>query len=160
MKFLPPLLVSLFVFTLGSAAGTPAPNIVFIISDDHAWTDYGFMGHPKVETPNVDRLAARSALFPRGYVPTALCRPALATFASGLYAHQHKISGNDPAMLPDMAAKGGKKRDEPPEYIRLREKGVIGSEVRSAAVTWHGRPAIPFYTSRRGCIETRVARSD
>ncbi|MGH7957876.1 MAG: Gfo/Idh/MocA family protein, partial [Opitutaceae bacterium] len=38
-------------------------------------------------------------------------------------------------------------------------RGVIGREVRSAAVTWHGRPAIPFYTSRRGCIETRVARS-
>jgi arylsulfatase A-like enzyme len=103
------------------AAETPPPNIVFIISDDHAWTDYGFMGHPKVETPNLDRLAARSAVFPRGYVPTALCRPALATFASGLYAHQHKISGNDPAFLPDMTAKGGK-RQEPPAYLKLREK--------------------------------------
>jgi uncharacterized sulfatase len=29
-----------------------------------------------------------------------LCRPALASLATGLYAHQHKISGNDPAMLP------------------------------------------------------------
>ncbi|MGH7945726.1 MAG: hypothetical protein ACREF9_12050, partial [Opitutaceae bacterium] len=37
----------------------------------------------------------------------------------------------------------------------LPARGVIGSEVRSAAVTWHGRPAIPFYTTRRGCIETR-----
>jgi uncharacterized sulfatase len=38
-----------------------------------------------------------------------------------LYAHQHKISGNDPALLPDMAGKGGK-RQEPPAYLRLREK--------------------------------------
>lgn len=79
-----------------------APNIVFIISDDHAWTDYGFMGHPQIETPHLDKLASRSALFSRGYVPTALCRPALATFASGLYAHDSKITGNDPA--PDRRA--------------------------------------------------------
>lgn len=83
----------------GTSFAAPAkqPNIVFIISDDHAWTDYGFMGHKQIETPHLDRLAAQSALFSRGYVPTALCRPALATFATGLYAHQHKISGNDPA---------------------------------------------------------------
>ena len=88
-----------------AAAQTTRPNIVFIISDDHAWTDYGFMGHKQIETPNLDRLAARSALFTRGYVPTALCRPALATFASGLYAHQHQISGNDPAFLPEIDRK-------------------------------------------------------
>ncbi|MBL9199221.1 MAG: sulfatase-like hydrolase/transferase, partial [Opitutaceae bacterium] len=82
-----------------AAAATP-PNIVFIISDDHAWTDYGHMGHKVIETPHLDKLAARSAVFERGYVPTALCRPALATFATGLYAHQHKVSGNDPAPLP------------------------------------------------------------
>jgi len=38
------------------------PNIVFLISDDHAWTDYGFMGHKQVETPNLDKLAARKAI--------------------------------------------------------------------------------------------------
>ncbi len=82
------------------AADTP-PNVVFLISDDLCWTDYGFMGHPQVETPHLDRLAARSALFfPRGYVPTALCRPALATFTNGLYAHQHGVIGNDPSAAP------------------------------------------------------------
>src|SRR5687768_4612755 len=112
----------LFAATVSRAAETSKPNIVFIISDDHAWTDYGFMGHPQVETPNLDRLAQRSALFPRGYVPTALCRPALATFATGLYAHQHKISGNDPALLPEMAGRGAKQKQEPSEYSNLREK--------------------------------------
>ena len=121
-----------------AAAQTTRPNIVFIISDDHAWTDYGFMGHKQIETPNLDRLAARSALFTRGYVPTALCRPALATFASGFYAHQHQISGNDPAFLPEMlapaagkakkAAKAGKQAGEPAPtaepaaYQQLRER--------------------------------------
>ena len=87
---------ALFTVPLRAAAATP-PNIVFIISDDHGWTDYGFMGHPQIETPHLDKLAARSAAFPRGYVPTALCRPSLATFLNGLYAHQNLITGNDPA---------------------------------------------------------------
>jgi arylsulfatase A-like enzyme len=76
------------------------PNIVYIISDDQAWTDYGFMGHPDIATPNLDRLASRSALFRRGYVPTALCRPSLATLATGLYASEHGVTGNDPAKRP------------------------------------------------------------
>ena len=114
-----------------NAAPRPAaPNIVFIISDDHAWTDYGHMGHKVIETPHLDRFAARSAVFERGYVPTALCRPALATFATGLYAHQHRVSGNDPAFLPEMLptpADGGRKAakkagGEPAAYQRLREQ--------------------------------------
>lgn len=97
------------------------PNVVFIISDDHAWTDYGFMGHALIETPHLDALAKQSAVFTRGYVPTALCRPALATLITGKYAHQHKISGNDPAILPSMLGPGGR-ATEPPEYRELRER--------------------------------------
>ncbi|MEQ9411854.1 MAG: sulfatase [Fuerstiella sp.] len=72
-----------------------------IISDDQAWTDYGFMGHPAIQTPHLDRLASRSALFRRGYVPVALCRPSLATMITGLYPHQHGITGNDPVPPND-----------------------------------------------------------
>ncbi len=97
------------------------PNIVFIVSDDHAWTDYGFMGHAQIETPHLDALAKQSAVFTRGYVPTALCRPALATLITGKYAHQHKISGNDPAILPSMAAPAARAAD-PTEYGELRER--------------------------------------
>ncbi len=74
----------------------PPPNIVLIISDDHAWTDYGFMGHEAILTPHLDRLASESMLYTRGYVPTSLCRPSLATMMTGLYPHQHGITGNDP----------------------------------------------------------------
>ena len=55
------------------------PNVVLIISDDQRWSDYGFMEHPLIETPNLDHLARQSALFRRGYVPTALCRASLMT---------------------------------------------------------------------------------
>ena len=84
--------------TLGAAKTDPRkPNVVMIISDDQGWTDYGFMGHPHIQTPSLDRLAEQSLTFRRGYVPTALCRPSLATMATGLYAHQHGTTGNDPA---------------------------------------------------------------
>jgi arylsulfatase A-like enzyme len=128
------LLLPLLAAAGAALAATP-PNVVFIISDDHAWTDYSFMGHPHIETPHLDRLAASGATFTRGYVPTALCRPALATFANGLHAHQHKITGNDPAQLTEMQggaakAKGkGKGKGgggEPEAYRELRE-GMIAN---------------------------------
>ena len=73
------------------------PNVVLILSDDQSYTDYSFMGHPAIKTPNLDKLASESTVFRRGYVPTALCRPALMTLATGLYSHQNMITGNDPA---------------------------------------------------------------
>ncbi|MFK5920821.1 MAG: sulfatase [Verrucomicrobiota bacterium] len=78
-----------------SMAAPQAPNIVFILSDDQAWTDYGFMGHADIKTPHLDQLAARSLVFERGYVSSPLCRPSLATMVTGLYPFQHGITGND-----------------------------------------------------------------
>ncbi len=82
---------------LNPASAAQPPNIVLIISDDQAWTDYGFMGHDVIETPHLDKLARESTLFRRGYVPTALCRPSLATLLNGHYASTHGVTGNDPS---------------------------------------------------------------
>ena len=90
------VLVFLLVF-LAQTRGDAKPNIVLIISDDQAWTDYGFMGHADIATPHLDRLARESVLFRRGYVPTALCRPSLMTLVTGHYAHHHGVTGNDPS---------------------------------------------------------------
>ena len=92
------------------------PNIVLILSDDQSWTDYSFMGHEHIATPHLDKLAERSAVFRRGYVPTALCRPSLMTLATGLYTHEHMITGNDPSPLLTEGKKEG------PKYNALREK--------------------------------------
>jgi arylsulfatase A-like enzyme len=77
------------------AGAADRPNIVLILSDDQAWTDYGFMGHPEIQTPNLDALAARSLVFDRGYVASPLCRPSLASIVTGLYPFQHGVTGND-----------------------------------------------------------------
>lgn len=102
------LLLSFIAASPGSqqhvAAGeNERPNIVMIISDDQTWTDYSFMGHEVIQTPALDRLAARSATFRRGYVPVALCRPSLATMITGLYPSGHRITGNDPTRTPGMS---------------------------------------------------------
>jgi len=72
------------------------PNVLLIVSDDQAWTDYGFMGHPHIQTPRLDRLAKESLVFRRGYVTSSLCCPSLASLITGKYPHQHKITSNDP----------------------------------------------------------------
>ena len=88
-----------FLVLLGVVATSTAapPNVVLIISDDQAWTDFGFMGHPVIETPHLDRLARQSMVFPHGYVPSSLCRPSLASIITGRLPRQHKITGNDPS---------------------------------------------------------------
>lgn len=94
------------------------PNIVLIISDDQAWTDYSFMQHPHIRTPNIDRLAAESLAFTRGYVPSSLCSPSLASIITGLYPHQHRITSNDPPRPPDIE---GAKFYQTPQFREGRE---------------------------------------
>ncbi|MFK7936473.1 MAG: sulfatase-like hydrolase/transferase [Saprospiraceae bacterium] len=74
------------------------PNIVFVISDDQAYGDYSFMGHKQIQTPQIDKLAKESLTFTRGYASAPLCSPSLASIITGLYAHQHGITGNDPVV--------------------------------------------------------------
>ena len=90
------ILVLLLVISGCAPEQEPPPNIVLIISDDHAWTDFGFMGHEIIQTPHIDALAEESMLYTRGYVPTSVCRPSLATMITGLFPHDHRITGNDP----------------------------------------------------------------
>jgi arylsulfatase A-like enzyme len=117
MRF--PILVSA-VCLLASQVHAAPPNVVLIISDDQAWTDYGFMHHPHIQTPHLDRLASQSLTFTRGYVPDSLCRPSLATMVTGLYPHQHGIVGNDPPPPDDLAdaPKPAQRRD--PRYLQRR----------------------------------------
>ena len=84
--------------TVSKQTVSEKPNIIFIISDDHAYSDYSFMGHEFIETPNIDKLSQESLTFTRGYVSAPLCSPSLASIITGLYAFQHGITGNDPVV--------------------------------------------------------------
>tara|TARA_R110000868_G_scaffold157300_3_gene384453 strand:+ start:3973 stop:5313 length:1341 start_codon:yes stop_codon:yes gene_type:complete len=95
------------------------PNIVFILSDDQAWTDYGFMGHDHIETPNLDKLASESRTFTHGYVPTSLCSPSLASIITGVYPRHHMVLGND-RVLP-----GDDKKGKPAWTLPWRDKNYV-----------------------------------
>jgi arylsulfatase A-like enzyme len=147
------LAVLLFcVLFLGPVAGAaePAaprpPNIVLIISDDQAWTDYSFMGHEHVRTPNLDRLAAQSLTFKRGYVPASLCCPSLASVITGLYPHQHKVTSNDPPT-----PKGTKKGD--PAYVTAFEAGRDKMNGFMEAV-----PTLPRILGERGYVSFQAGK--
>jgi uncharacterized sulfatase len=129
------LLIGLAMSSALCAADQAPPNVVLLLGDDQAWTDYGFTGHKLIQTPNLDKLAARSVWFTRGYVPTALCRPSLATLATGLYAHQHKITGNDPSHA--LAAPNSE------EYARLREQLISHID---------RQPTLPKLLAQRGYL--------
>jgi uncharacterized sulfatase len=96
IRYIDAVLLSV-VLLPGIVAAQSPPNVVLIISDDQSWTDYGFMGHEVIATPNLDRLAKQSVVFHRGYVPTSLCRPSLMTLVTGHYARFHGVTGNDPS---------------------------------------------------------------
>ncbi len=118
---------ALLIFWLAaSVAQADSPNIVLIISDDQAWTDYGFMGHEDIQTPCLDKLAAQSLTFTRGYVPTSLCRPSLTSIITGLYPAQHHISGNDPRLPAGLDRKTGRSSEE---YLELVSQ--LNSKIKS-----------------------------
>ena len=138
------LFLCLLIGIAASSAQTTPPNILLIVSDDHAWSDYGFMGHPIVRTPSLDRLAAEGMLYTRGYVPTSVCRPSLATILTGRYPHQHGITGNDPpggaTAMYDPARRAAMvdvfKRSSVLPAV-LAEKGYISFQ---SGKWWEGRP--------------------
>lgn len=104
---------------MASSAFAQKPNVVFLLSDDQSWTDYGFMDHPHIKTPNIDRLARAGTLYERGYVTAPLCRPSLASIVTGMYPHQTRIRGNDPLM-----PKGTNRKDKEfkPVSLKLRNR--------------------------------------
>lgn len=70
------------------------PNIVFILIDDLRHDTFGFMNHPFIETPNIDQLANKGAVFTHAFVTTSLCSPARASFLTGQYMHRHGVVDN------------------------------------------------------------------
>ena len=94
----------------GATLAASSPNIILIISDDHGFPDYGFMGNHVVRTPNLDRIASQSLLYTRGYV-MPVCSPSLACLLTGKLPHQHGITGNDLAKADAPPATSNKSRD-------------------------------------------------
>jgi arylsulfatase A-like enzyme len=75
------------------------PNIVLIVVDDLRWDEFGAGGHPYLQTPNVDRLAAEGALFTRAMHASPLCSPNRACILTGRYVASHCVYNNEDKSL-------------------------------------------------------------
>jgi N-sulfoglucosamine sulfohydrolase len=64
------------------------PNIVFIIADDLSWDDLGCYGHPNIQTPNIDNLAANGMRFDQAFLTASSCSPSRSSIITGKYPHQ------------------------------------------------------------------------
>lgn len=148
MKTLPFLVTALAVLLTPSLEADDArpPNVLVIVSDDHAWYDYGFMGSKDVRTPHIDRLAAESRAFPRGYVVNSLCGPSLAALLTGKHPHRNGITGNDPVLPP--AAKG-KSKYAHPSFQQGREKMTS---------LWEKNPHIPRLLEPKGYVSLQTGK--
>jgi len=79
---------------LAKLPGAKPRNILFILTDDHRFDTMSFMGHPFVQTPNLDRLARGGVHCRNAFVTTSLCSPSRASILTGLYAHRHRVVDN------------------------------------------------------------------
>jgi arylsulfatase A-like enzyme len=83
------LLLATLAFALPPAAlAADTPNVVVIIADDLGVEDVGTYGHPKVRTPNIDRLAKSGMRFDRAFLTCSSCSPSRSSIMTGRYPHQ------------------------------------------------------------------------
>jgi len=76
---------------------TQRPNILFIMSDDHAFQAISAYGHGLNKTPNIDRLAEEGAIFTRACVTNSICAPSRAVLLTGKHSF---LNGKVDNMFP------------------------------------------------------------
>lgn len=73
----------------------PKPNVLIIISDDHAYQTIGAYGSETGRTPHIDRIAQEGATFHRAFVNNSICGPSRATLLTGKYSHKNGFKDNE-----------------------------------------------------------------
>jgi arylsulfatase A-like enzyme len=70
---------------------TKGPNIVFIMSDDHAAHAISAYGSRLIKTPNINRLAKEGMKFENSFVTNSICTPSRAAILTGKYSHLNGV---------------------------------------------------------------------
>jgi arylsulfatase A-like enzyme len=78
----------------GSQAAETPPNILFVMSDDHAYQSISSYGSNRNKTPHIDRIASEGMRFDRCYVTNSLCGPSRACILTGKYSHKNGFYDN------------------------------------------------------------------
>ncbi|MGH8021580.1 MAG: sulfatase-like hydrolase/transferase [Opitutaceae bacterium] len=125
--FLPALFAAL---TTLSASATP-PNFVVIYIDDQRADALGFV-NPRVQTPNLTRLAGQGLYFPQAFTVSALCSPSRAQLLTGRYGSQNgvtELASRTSAAGQDTSVNAG----EPLVFLTLKNAGYRAGLVGK----WH-----------------------
>ena len=96
------------------SAGKKKPNLLLIMDDQHRFDWLGCAGASFVQTPNLDRLAARGTRFTNCFTNSPVCAPARVSLATGRMPHRLGPVGNN-VYLP---------RDVPTYFQHLRDEGM------------------------------------
>lgn len=80
--------------TKNTVDATRPPNIIFILADDLSWGDLGCYGQTKIETPNIDRIAAEGMLFTQAYAGNSVCAPSRSCLMEGKHPGHARVRGN------------------------------------------------------------------
>ncbi|NLR78084.1 sulfatase [Chitinophaga eiseniae] len=89
------ILLALALLLPGMAIAQSKPNIIFILSDDHAYQAISAYGNRLVQTPNIDRIAHGGALLTNNLVANSICGPSRATLLTGKYSHKNGYTLNE-----------------------------------------------------------------
>jgi len=81
------LFLLVILFAISCSKKEERPNIVFIMTDDHARQAISAYGSYRNETPNLDRLASEGMLFENAYVTNSICAPSRAVILTGKHSH-------------------------------------------------------------------------
>lgn len=98
---------TVFAFLLSCSAfkgKDSSPNILFILTDDHAYQAVSAYGHPISElapTPEIDRLAEEGMTFHNMFVANSICGPSRATILTGKLSHRNGFRNNGDSFNPD-----------------------------------------------------------
>ena len=79
---------------------TKTPNIVFILADDLGYGDLGCYRQQRIQTPNLDRLAAEGVKFTQAYSGSTVCAPSRCTLMSGKHTGHCATRGNRHPEIP------------------------------------------------------------
>lgn len=93
---------------------TKKPNVLMILCDQYRWDCLSILGHPTVDTPNLDSLASEGILFTNGYSPAPSCVPARASLftgkspdKTGFLGYTDGVDWNYSNMLPEVLRNSG-----------------------------------------------------
>src|SRR3954447_22825187 len=92
MRTLAALVASVLVVFASPAATDSRPNILFIMTDDHAAHAIGAYGSRVNQTPNLDRLAREGARLDDVFATNSICTPSRATILTGQYSHLNGVT--------------------------------------------------------------------